>query len=83
MRIRTAPVDRRRAYAAALALVLSCLAGCTHVAPYEREYLAHPAMDTKSRQAHQHTFYGHVIEAREGAGALGMNDSSGGGCGCN
>lgn len=57
------------------------LGGCAHVQPYEREYLAHPAMDTAQREAGQDGFYGHVLDAREGAGSMG--DVAGGGCGCN
>lgn len=67
-----------------ITLTLLLLAGgCTHVAPYEREYLARPSMDNAKREARYHNFVAHIIEAREGAGALGMADASGGGCGCN
>jgi len=65
---------------AALALLLM-LAGCTHVAPYQRETLAKPTMDTTEREALRNRFYAHVYDAREGA--MGTTDSAGGGCGCN
>jgi len=65
-----------------LGAVAACtLAGCSHVAPYEREYLAKPGMDTEQREAMRRTFYSHVYDAREGA--MGTTDSAGGGCGCN
>jgi len=57
------------------------LAACQHVAPYEREYLARPSMDTAMREASNRTFESHVHEAREGSG--GGGETSGGGCGCN
>ena len=65
-----------------LALLLGA-AGCTHVAPYEREYLTRPGMDNGKRDAGFHAFMAHIYEAREGAGAVGLADASGGGCGCN
>lgn len=64
-------------------IAIMWLAGCSHVRPYEREHLAQPGMDKAKREARQHAFVAHVLEAREGAGALGMADASGGGCGCN
>lgn len=64
-----------------LAFVLFVLAGCQHVAPYEREYLARPGMDVSAREATNALFESHVHEAREGAG--GGGETSGGGCGCN
>jgi hypothetical protein len=57
------------------------LGGCTHVRPYEREYLAHPGMDLK-REALATEFEAHAHDAREGA-IGGSSDSTGGGCGCN
>ena len=65
-----------------LLAVLGCLwlVGCAHVAPYEREHLAHPTMDTE-REKFCDSFIGHVLDAREGGGGTG--DSAGGGCGCN
>lgn len=66
-----------------LVILLILASGCSHVRPYEREYLAQPGMDKAQREAKQRAFAAHVLEAREGAGALGMADASGGGCGCN
>ena len=63
--------------------LLLLASGCTHVAPYEREDLARPGMDNGEREAPYHSFVAHIIEAREGAGAVGLAESSGGGCGCN
>jgi hypothetical protein len=54
--------------------------GCTHVAPYEREYLALPCMDT-TREGNETKFRAHVHDSREGA--TGGHGSTGGGCGCN
>jgi Domain of unknown function (DUF4266) len=54
--------------------------GCTHVAPYEREYLARPGMDRK-REALAEQFKAHVRDSREAA--TGNGASTGGGCGCN
>jgi hypothetical protein len=61
-----------------LALVLA--AGCTHVAPYEREALASPSMDREAEAA-ETSFRAHVQDSREGA--TGGHGSTGGGCGCN
>jgi len=63
-----------------LVVLVGCWAGCTHVKPYEREYLARPGMET-SREAHQEAFVTHVRDSREGATTSG--ESNGGGCGCN
>ena len=66
------------------ALLLTALlgaSGCGHVAPYEREQLAKPTMDTNKREAMRNKFYAHVYDAREGA--MGTSDNAGGGCGCN
>jgi hypothetical protein len=54
--------------------------GCTHVKPYEREYLTRPGMDT-THAAMSEEFEAHVYDAREGAN--GARSSTGGGCGCN
>ena len=70
------------------AMVLGCallagsvvLNGCAHVAPYEREYLARPGMET-AREGLPESFLAHIRDAREGAG--GSTESAGGGCGCN
>lgn len=66
---------------AVVAFVAGAIGGCSHVAPYEREHLAHPAMDTVKREKAEAHFYGHVYDAREAAGSTG--DVAGGGCGCN
>jgi hypothetical protein len=58
----------------------AALGGCAHVAPYEREHLARPGMDTKREKAPEE-FLAHVQDAREGGG--GRGESAGGGCGCN
>jgi hypothetical protein len=52
--------------------------GCVHVAPYERERLAHPSMTTAdlARSSEEH-----VRAVQEGA--IGGGSSVGGGCGCN
>ena len=60
---------------------LVVVAGCKHVAPYEREKLARPGIDTAEREAMRLRFYAHLYDAREGA--TGSGDSPGGGCGCN
>ncbi|MFW6050615.1 MAG: DUF4266 domain-containing protein [Myxococcota bacterium] len=65
---------------ALLLLAFATAAGCTHVAPYEREDLAKPGMDV-SREAAETSFRAHVHDSREGA--TGGHGSTGGGCGCN
>jgi hypothetical protein len=58
-------------------LSILVLAGCTHVAPYERGKLAHPTMTDE----YDGPASGHVHAVHEGAtggGALGES-----GCGCN
>jgi hypothetical protein len=63
------------------ALVLSAGAyGCSHVSPYEREYMTRPGMDSTSEEFGQE-FEAHVQNAREGA--TGRGSVSSGGCGCN
>lgn len=71
----------RTLLAASLA-ILSAVAGsgCVTVAPYEREYLSTPAMDT-SLEVDETDFQAHVFDSREGA--TGGHGSTGGGCGCN
>jgi hypothetical protein len=62
-----------------LVAVLTLLAaGCAHVAPYEREKLAHSTMTSEdlARVSEEH-----VRDVQEGA--IGGGSSSGGGCGCN
>ena len=66
---------------AILLAALLTASGCGHVAPYEREQLAKPSMDTSKREAMRNKFYAHVYDAREGA--MGSSDNAGGGCGCN
>ena len=62
------------------AVLAALLNGCGHVAPYEREHLAKPTMDTTKREALRNKFYAHVLDARDGA--MGRSDNAGGGCGC-
>ena len=63
----------------ALALCMGA-AACSHVKPYEREYMTRPGMETESEEFAQE-FEAHVHNAREGA--PGRGSISGGGCGCN
>lgn len=63
----------------ALALCFGAL-GCSHVKPYEREYLTRPGMETESEEFAQE-FEAHVQNAREAA--PGRGSIAGGGCGCN
>lgn len=73
---------RRAALALATSLLALCaLAGCRHVAPYEREHLSRRCMDTSQCERLRTRFYAHVYDAREGA--MGTTDTAGGGCGCN
>lgn len=65
----------------ALLLALLLLAGCSHVSPYQREYLAHRCMDEHAADARRSQFYHHVYDAREGG--MTMSENGGGGCGCN
>jgi hypothetical protein len=73
-----------RAWRSAIALTCGLaafgLAACGHVAPYEREELTKPTMDTEG-EGSEVMFRAHVQESREGA--TGGADTSGGGCGCN
>jgi hypothetical protein len=52
--------------------------GCSHVAPYERERLAHPTMVTSDMARASES---HVRSVQEGA--IGGDAAAGGGCGCN
>ena len=70
-----------RAPLLALGIGVATLAGCSHVAPYQREYLACRCMDERRYDAMRSTFVGHVYDAREGA--MSISQSAGGGCGCN
>lgn len=64
-------------------LLLSALGACSHVAPYQREYLTRPGMD-QSNELMAAEFEAHVQSAREGAiGGHITVESTGGGCGCN
>jgi hypothetical protein len=71
---------RRGLIALSLAVLLlgNFLAGCVHVAPYERGMLAHPTMtvDDVSTAMDEH-----VRAVSEGA--AGGLSGGGGGCGCN
>jgi hypothetical protein len=59
-------------------LLLAMLAGCAHVAPQDRERLAHPTMTVAdpTRAAEEHT---RAVQE----GATGGGFAAGGGCGCN
>lgn len=61
-------------------IVCALLAGCVHVAPYEREALSRPGMDVEA-EGGETSFRAHVHDSREGA--TGGHGSTGGGCGCN
>jgi hypothetical protein len=64
-------------------LSLAALGACSHVAPYQREYLTRPGMD-QSHELMAAEFEAHVQSAREGAvGGHITVESTGGGCGCN
>jgi hypothetical protein len=71
---------------AALVLSVVCVLfglaaeGCVTVAPYERAYLASPAMNAALEEG-ESDFQSHVFDSREGA--TGGHGSTGGGCGCN
>jgi hypothetical protein len=56
----------------------ACLAGCTHVAPYERGKLAHPMMTAGDLEG---PAAAHVLAVHEGATGGGSLSESG--CGCN
>lgn len=65
---------------ALLACVSASVVGCSHVKPYEREYMTRPGMETESEEFGQE-FEAHVQNSREGA--PGRGSVVGGGCGCN
>lgn len=71
---------RRVVAASVVIFVSSILGGCVSVAPYEREHLANPAMNTEL-ETDETDFQAHVFDSREGA--TGGHGSTGGGCGCN
>jgi hypothetical protein len=62
----------------ALLVWSSLVAGCAHVAPYERGSLAHPTMTTDDTAT---ALEQHVRAISEGAS--GGVSGGGGGCGCN
>jgi len=64
---------------AGLALTLGAL-GCSHVKPYEREYMTRPGMESANEEFALE-FEAHAQNAREGA--PGRGSVAGGGCGCN
>jgi hypothetical protein len=61
-----------------LALALSAVPACTHVAPYERGALARPDMTTSDVEGPAAR---HAMSLREGASQTGAVAESG--CGCN
>ena len=63
---------------AARALAAASLAGCVHVAPYDRAVLARPDMRPSSPGGAAER---HVVEVHEGA--TGGGDFAESGCGCN
>lgn len=64
-----------------IALIVSVSAGaCVRVKAYQREVLAHPAMQTPVWK-YQSEADQHVFEVREASS--GATGSAGGGCGCN
>lgn len=64
----------------AILLVIGALGGCAGVAPYQREALTQPGMESE-QEAEEAAFRSHVYDAR--SGAAGGHGSTGGGCGCN
>jgi hypothetical protein len=58
--------------------LLVAVASCSHVAPYEREKLAHPTMQTSDVAGPAET---HVRGVHEGA--IGGGEAAESGCGCN
>lgn len=61
-----------------LLAAMIAVAGCRHVAPYERQKLAHPTMNTANPAgvAEQHMYGVHE-------GAVGGGGAAESGCGCN
>jgi hypothetical protein len=59
-------------------MAAALIAGCVHVAPYERGLLAHPTMTVDDVAT---SMEGHVHAVSEGAS--GGVSGGGGGCGCN
>ncbi len=73
-------VDRAFVVWVAFVCASALAAGCATVSPYQREFLARPAMDF-AREDDETAFRAHVHDSREGA--TGGHGSTGGGCGCN
>jgi len=63
---------------AVVATILVAIAGCTHVAPYERESIARPDMTTADMAGPAQR---HAVAVHEGAMRSGAVAESG--CGCN
>jgi hypothetical protein len=72
--------DRSKFVYALLLCLSASAAACSHVKPYEREYMTRPGMENESEEFGQE-FEAHVQNAREGA--PGRGSVVGGGCGCN
>lgn len=60
-------------------MLLAALCGCAHVAPWERELLADPAM-TFGSESEEDAATGHALDYREGG--VRAESTHGGGCGC-
>ena len=74
---------RKRAWVGAQLIavaLLSGLAGCMRVKPYQREHLARPSMSGQADPG-ESRFHQHARGSREGAD--GGSGEAGGGCGCN
>ena len=69
---------RRFGLSCAGLVLVSMLAGCVKVPPYQRGALAHPSMSTEDMST---PIDGHVRGVSEGA--AGGLSAGGGGCGCN
>ena len=67
----------QRAWLKGLVPLLALVAGCTHVAAYDRARLAHPSMT----ESYESAMSGHVRAVHEGASGGGSVAESG--CGCN
>lgn len=71
---------RKFIWVALVGAALMTAVGCTHVNPWEREYLADPIMQPDYNKEEK-AVREHFLGTREGsAGSFGV---SGGGCGCN
>jgi hypothetical protein len=76
---RTIPRLREALLSVAATTLLPAVAGCAHVAPYERGKLAHPTMSADD--PFTTALAAHVQDVSEGA--TGGLSGGGGGCGCN